>query len=883
MEAGVRSRFPSLAMTTPMNLTPRRPNGLPRLMLGLLILCWAIGARASSYDAPMPPELKTAPDLCAYAPCREVLPGADQFSQRKGKPAYVEAYRTVAGREELAGYVFLSTDIVDIPAYSGKPVVTLIGMDPGGKVAGIKILRHSEPILLVGIPEAELFKFVGQFVGKSASDKIEIGKGHPEEGVIGIDAISGATVTVIAENQVIMRSAYEIARQVGLVHAEARTPAAFAEVAEQLGWEALLREGSVQKLRIMPQEVGEPDAETPFIEIYFGYLNAPNVGRNILGDGNYQRLMRDLKPGEQAVFLAANGTSSFKGSGFVRGGIFDRFQVAQDRDSFTFRDTDYRNLYDIEAEGAPTFRESGIFILRNAAFSAAYPWQLVYLANRVDRETSDRTFVTFQREYWLPARYLVGGHPEIPRPEPTWLKIWKGKLPEIAAFLVLLALTALAYGTRDRLARRANHKDKRWVSLPKYVAWTASLVFVGFYAKAQPSITHVMTWFHSLLFQWKWELFLSDPLVFIFWWFIIASVLVWGRGLFCGWLCPYGSMTEMLFKLGRALGLRRWQFMLPRPWHDRLKWLKYAVFPALLGVSLYSMGLAERMAEVEPFKTTFLVGVWNRAWPYALFWGALLGLSLLTERPFCKYLCPLGAALAIPTTFRFFGLKRKPECRSCKACAVGCGSQAIDERGTIDPRECLLCLDCMVLYYDSHACPPLAKERKAREKAGIPLTPISAQGYFLPVQPAVPVAAEEAGSIPRPLPRMPGGLGRIPFHSWLVEEFIDHMLPWDWKSLRERPALQALGIGLAVAATIAWVLGASGHLGSAAVIGWWVGWSVYEFLCRERYKPWVKEGLWWGRVRRPADRFDLLAYVATKNLLIGAVLFLALSALGWLR
>jgi NosR/NirI family nitrous oxide reductase transcriptional regulator len=109
---------------------------------------------------------------------------------------------------------------------------------------------------------------------------------------------------------------------------------------------------------------------------------------------------------------------------------------------------------------------------------------------------------------------------------------------------------------------------------------------------------------------------------------------------------------------------------------------------------------------------------------------------MLIERPFCKYLCPLGAGLAIPSTFRLFGLKRKTECQTCKACAVGCGSLAIDPQGKIDQRECMLCLDCMILYYDSYACPPLSRERKYRDKHDLPLTPISPRGYFIPIQPA---------------------------------------------------------------------------------------------------------------------------------------------------
>lgn len=707
---------------------------LLRLVFGSLLLALSTGATAAgtSYEAPLPVQLSTDPDMCAYVACRDVI-DADSFSRRKGRPSYVEAYKTEAGKKQLVGYVFLSTDIVDIPAYSGKPVVTLMGMDTKGIITGVKILKHSEPILLVGIPEGELTKFTSQYVGKFVGAKIEIGKAREGEGFIGVDAISGATVTVIAENQVILRSGYAVARQVGIVKAKERPAAKFTDIREPRNWNELVKEGSVRRLTVSGSDVGVDTGGQPYIDIYFGYLNAPAIGLSILGEDNYRRLMSDLKPGEHAIFIAANGFASFKGSGFVRGGIFDRIQVAQEIDTFTFRDTDYLNLYSIRAEGAPEYRESGIFIIRGGNFSAAWPWSLVFLANKVDKETGAKTFVNFDKEYWLPAAYLEGGRPAVERPEPTWVRVWKTKKFEIALFVLLLAFAATVFVLRDRLVRHSTRRDKRWVSIPKYLIWATSLGFVGFYAMAQPSITHVLTWFHSMIYQWKWELFLSDPFIFIFWWFIIITAFIWGRGLFCGWLCPYGALTELAYKVAGVLGLKRFQFHLPKALHDKLKWTKYVVFGVLLAVSFYSMGTAEKMAEVEPFKTTFLVGVWNRSWPFVLFWSTVFGLSLFMERPFCKYLCPLGAGLAIPSTFRFFGLRRKQECTTCKACAVGCASLAIDKEGVIDQRECLLCLDCMVMYYDQSACPPLSKERKRREKAGLPLGPIGADGYFIPV------------------------------------------------------------------------------------------------------------------------------------------------------
>ena len=708
-------------------------------LLVLFALCLAVllamPARASMYDTQLPEQLLHGPNLCALAPCRDVMPLAQKFSLRKGTPSYVEAVGIGADKaEHVLGYVFLSTDVVDIPAYSGKPVITLIGMDTRGLITGVRVLKHSEPILLAGIPESALTKFIQQYVGKAGDAKLEIGFSNSDNGADGLDAISGATVTAIAENQVISRSAYEIGRQVGIFKSEPRPPARFSAVNAPLNWAQLVDEGSVGHLLVPASKMDASNDSGPYMDLYFGYLNVPNIGISLLGEHPYRRLMQDLKPDEHAIFIIANGQVSFKGSGFVRGGIYDRIQVRQDPVTHTFRDTDYQNLYHLQPADVPGFKESAVFIVRSADFNPAWPWQLTFLANKVDPQTGAKTFMHFDQQYWLAGRYLEGGRPTIVRPQAAWKGIWNGKKLEIALFGLILGFTALMYSQRDKLVRVSKRKHKPWIARPRHLLWIASVGFLGFYLKAVPSITQVMTWFHSLLHQWKWELFLSDPFIFIFWWFIIITVLVWGRGVFCGWLCPFGSLQQLAHSIGKWVGLKRFQHLLPKPLHDKLKWVKYGIFFVLLGVSFYSMETAEKLAEIEPFKTTFLVGVWNRSWPFWLFIGGILGWSFLSERPYCKYLCPLGAGLALPGKFRLFGLKRKAECQTCHACAAGCGSHAIDSAGKIDPMECMLCLDCMVLYYDDHACPPLVKERKSRESQGLALTRIDAKGYFIPLE-----------------------------------------------------------------------------------------------------------------------------------------------------
>jgi NosR/NirI family nitrous oxide reductase transcriptional regulator len=99
-----------------------------------------------------------------------------------------------------------------------------------------------------------------------------------------------------------------------------------------------------------------------------------------------------------------------------------------------------------------------------------------------------------------------------------------------------------------------------------------------------------------------------------------------------------------------------------------------------------------------------------------------LFMGLFTERFFCRFLCPLGAILAVFDRIHIFNfLKRRVECgTSCQLCERGCPVKAIESSGKIVMAECFQCLDCMVDYYDDRRCPPLAKQRKQRERQPIP-------------------------------------------------------------------------------------------------------------------------------------------------------------------
>jgi len=106
----------------------------------------------------------------------------------------------------------------------------------------------------------------------------------------------------------------------------------------------------------------------------------------------------------------------------------------------------------------------------------------------------------------------------------------------------------------------------------------------------------------------------------------------------------------------------------------------------------------------------------------------LLAAGLFVERAFCRFLCPLGAAMAIGGRLRlrrFTVLKRRKECGSpCQLCANRCPIQAIEPSGAINMDECFYCLDCQVIHNDATVCPPLVNEAKRNRKIAV-ATPTS--------------------------------------------------------------------------------------------------------------------------------------------------------------
>ena len=632
------------------------------------------------------------------------------------------------------GYAFESIDVFNIPAYSGKPVNMGILLDTDGVIVDAYVLEHHEPILLIGIPEQRLHDFNARYAGIKADQRVVVGRSS-DPNAITVDAVSGATVTVMVINEIVMRAAQEVGASLGLVQAHSgargRPSTVREDVYQPASWSELTGDGSVRRLLLTNADISRAfqgteaegideapadQADATFIDLYTAWLNAPTVGRNLLGDNQYRFLMEELKPGEHAFAVLGNGYS-FKGSGYVRGGIFDRVQIRQFGNILSFRDLDHIRLYDVMAEGAPRFQEMAIFILREEArFDPGAPWTLELLVRRQTGPV-DSIFTSFELPYETPEQYIER---PIPTPEelraieeanrPMWVNIWYQKSFQVGVILVALLLLTIILFFQDNFARHPNFL--RWL---RHGYLTFTVVFIGWYALGQLSIVNVLTFVHALVTEFRWELFLSDPVIFILWTFTAASILLWGRGVFCGWLCPFGALQELINEIARKLKIP--QYELPFVVHERLWAIKYIILLVLFGISLESMMLAEKAAEVEPFKTAIMLK-FDRQWWFVLYAVILLVVNIFTRKVFCRYLCPLGAALSVSSRVRLFDwLKRRKECGNpCQLCAKECEIQAIHPDGHINHNECHYCLDCQMTYHNENKCPPLILKNKRKTR-----------------------------------------------------------------------------------------------------------------------------------------------------------------------
>jgi transcriptional regulator of nitric oxide reductase len=643
--------------------------------------------------------------------------------------------RSAAGR--LLGYAFSTREVSGSVGYSGRPLDIVAAVRPDGIIVGAVIVAHEEPILVIGIPREAVAAYVANFKG------FDVLRGSLQRLAGGIargpHAVAGASVTSAVIRDAIVRSARAVLR------AHAPPPQATAkrrvdrDALRRASWPALVADGSLRRLTISRGEAARllerSDAEPsqPYLDLWLALATPPAIGESLVGKRIYESELAKLGPDDDLVFIAASGLYSFKGTEWRRSGTFDRIELVQGEKTIRFQAGDHLRIDALAAPGSPDLREIALFhVAHTTGFDAAAPFRLDIALVRDVPTVTPPPIVSL--DYRIPDRYLVGlpgaggSSTALPADDhaqaqtgdsgqetaaallqaPLWQEIWWARRFEIAGLALMLGALAAILIFQNAVAAKGLLYERLRVAF-----LVVTLGFLGFIANAQLSVVNVVTFLHALLSGFRWELFLLDPMVFILWSFVAVSMLFWGRGVFCGWLCPFGALQELLNNAARTLGVK--QLVIPFGLHERLWMIKYIIFLGILAVSLSSIIAAFGLAEVEPFKTAITMK-FLREWPFVVYAAALLAAGLFVERFFCRYLCPLGGALAIPARMRMFEwLKRYRECGAeCQICAVKCTVQAIHPLGQINPNECIYCLRCQANYFNGAVCLQLKKRAERR-------------------------------------------------------------------------------------------------------------------------------------------------------------------------
>ncbi|MBQ0755553.1 MAG: 4Fe-4S binding protein, partial [Amphritea sp.] len=293
---------------------------------------------------------------------------------------------------------------------------------------------------------------------------------------------------------------------------------------------------------------------------------------------------------------------------------------------------------------------------------------------------------------------------------PLWQRLWLDRLFQLGGLLLALLVVTAAFIWQHRLSAysRLFHGARWGVML-------FTLFFIGFYAQGQLSVVNIYTLLLQLKKGFDFQVFLLDPVLFVLWTYVFITLFLWGRGVFCGWLCPFGVLQEIVGQVAKVLKLK--QIKIPPAVHAKLQKLKYLLLLVLVGSAFWSVSMAERLAELEPFKTAITLN-FIRSWPFVFYAVLLLGVGLFIHKFFCRYLCPLGAGLAMLGKFSLFRwLQRRTECGSpCQLCKVRCDIDSINRDGSIDYDECIQCMECIVILNNKDQCAIELSQNKQKRR-----------------------------------------------------------------------------------------------------------------------------------------------------------------------
>ncbi len=304
--------------------------------------------------------------------------------------------------------------------------------------------------------------------------------------------------------------------------------------------------------------------------------------------------------------------------------------------------------------------------------------------------------------YWLLAGLLAAGSvqaqqsaagagwnfDDLDTAGPSVLELLRSQAPDIALFAAFAVLALVSFFRK---------------SAPlKYVTLVVCVLYMGIYKSQLLSVVNVFGVVTAnlpiLAYSLAWYTFAV---------FVLATTVLFGR-LYCGRLCAFGALTQLIDAVVPA----RWRVDVPPRFERPASYVKYGM---LFGAVAYYLATRDIgfYRYIEPFwMFTFSAS--------AVLWaalGVLLLASVFVRNLYCRFLCPVGAALGLLSLLTVFRIKRWSECNTCRLCEKTCEWGAIRQRRIV-VTECVRCDDCERLYADRTRCPHwLLEAKRARRRA----------------------------------------------------------------------------------------------------------------------------------------------------------------------
>ncbi|MCV6596403.1 MAG: 4Fe-4S binding protein [Mangrovicoccus sp.] len=650
-----------------------------------------------------------------------------------------------------AGFVFETEPLAPLPGFSGAAINMLVILDLDGRFLDVRLISHDEPIFVSGLGEAPFRKFMEQYRGHSISESLVVGTPYGGGGSDGgalvyLDGVTKATASVRIAHESILAATLQVARE--KMKGVATGPPAFPdpEHNEPLSWADLVDQGIASNLHITNAQVDaafagtrfaddDPEAtdypEETYLDLWIVDLGPGSIARAALSEDGYDELQEFLtiSPQDEPILVIEAGRHGLVSPDFVRNTAPDWISAEQGGLPVQLRDAD---LFVELHQDLPDALQDGVAMIlradRRLGFDPSAPWDMHIQAVREHGIFQPEIgSVSFTATHESPARFFKRIEP--PKQLPPWLEaIYNRQSDLIVLGAVLLALSGA-------LLFPAALSRQRGFGAARLVILGFTLGFIGWWGQGQLSIVTVMATITTLAQGGSLGFLAYDPFSALIWIAVILGFILWGRGLFCGWLCPFGVLQEFAHKVGRLMRLPQLRV------GDRADWwlvrFKYLAFAGLIATALIAPEHVDSAAEIEPFKTAITV-FFVREWyyvAYAAFW-LLLGMVLF--KGYCRYVCPLGAFMAIGGLLRGRDwIARRAECGSpCQLCRVKCDYRAIKPSGEIAYSECFQCLDCVEIHEDESQCVPLilaAKKARRGRAQPAPSQPAVSPGGKAPL------------------------------------------------------------------------------------------------------------------------------------------------------